>query len=68
MKKTKQNLHEECEKCENLKTISVYMDGSAYYTCGRTPNHVEKERHKSPCHRFVLYEEEMKNETDYYST
>ena len=38
MKKTKQNLHEECEK------------------------------HKSPCHRFVLYEEEMKNETDYYST
>lgn len=68
MKRTKQILHEECENCENLRTISVYMDGSAYYTCGRTPNHVEKERHKSPCHRFVLYEEEMKNETDYYST
>lgn len=49
----KQILHEECENCENLRTISVYMDGSAYYSCGCTPNHVEKDRHKSPCHRFI---------------
>lgn len=53
MKQIKQILHEECENCENLRTISVYMDGSAYYSCGCTPNHVEKERHKSPCHRFI---------------
>lgn len=53
MKRTKQILHEECENCENLRTISVYMDGSAYYACRCTPNHVEKDRHKSPCHRFI---------------
>jgi len=53
MKITKQILHKECENCENLRTISVYMDGSAYYSCGCTPNHVEKDRHKSPCHRFI---------------
>ena len=53
MKITKQILHEECENCENLRTISVYMDGSAYYSCGCTPNHVEKDRHKSPCHKFI---------------
>lgn len=53
MKKTKQILHEECEECENLKALSVYMDGSAYYVCRCTPNHVEKERHKTPCNRFI---------------
>ena len=69
MKRTKQILHEECENCENLRTISVYMDGSAYYACGCTPNHVEKNRHKSPCHRFInLYKEEKKNETNNYCT
>ena len=67
MKITKQILHEECENCENLRTISIYMDGSAYYSCGCTPNHVEKDRHKSPCHKFVLYKEEVKNETNHYS-
>ena len=53
MKITKQILHEECKNCDNLKTVSVYMDGSAYYSCRCTPNHVEKDRHKSPCHRFI---------------
>lgn len=69
MKQIKQVIHEECKNCENLRTMSVYMDGSGYYACGRTPNHVEKERHKFPCHRFInLYKEEVKNETNNYST
>ena len=53
MKRTKQIIHEECKNCDNLRTMSVYMDGSAYYACGCTPNHVEAYNHKSPCHRFV---------------
>ena len=53
MKQIKQVIHEECKNCENLRTISVYMDGSGYYACGCTPNHVEENRHKSPCNRFI---------------
>lgn len=53
MKQIKQVIHEECKNCENLRTISVYMDGSGYYACGRTPNHVEENRHKFPCNRFI---------------
>ena len=72
MKRTKQILHEECKNCENLRTISVYMDGFAYYSCGRTPNHVEKDRHKSPCHRFIncnnYFVMVEKDETNNYST
>ena len=59
MKKPKQILHEECKKCFNLRVLSVYMDGSAYYCCNRTPNHVEKDKHTSPCHKF-------KPENNYY--
>lgn len=53
MKRTKQILHEECENCENLRTMSVYMDGSAYYGCMSTPNNVENDRHKYPCQKFL---------------
>lgn len=53
MKMTKQRLHEECRNCDNLRTVSVYMDGSTYCTCGCTPNHVEVDSHKSPCYRFI---------------
>lgn len=53
MKRTKQILHEECKNCERLRTLSVYMDGSAYYSCGSTPNHVEKDRHKTPCNKYL---------------
>ena len=72
MKRTKQILHEECKNCETLITISVYMVGFAYYSCGRTPNHVEKDRHKSPCHRFIncnnYFVMVEKDETNNYST
>lgn len=27
----------QCKNCENLRTMSVHMDGNHYYACGKYP-------------------------------
>lgn len=45
-------LPDQCQKCENLQTMSLHMDGNHYYCCGKYPLKLNE-----ICPRFIERED-----------